>query len=235
MSRANFDNYVNEYRDIIDRVASFSGEKFEYFIQLRINMMKGILAQIPSSKDTVRIFDFGCGTGTTEIFLQDSFPRAAIYAVDSSVDSVLAARGIGLTGVTFIHSEGLRLPFPDGYFDVIYSNGTYHHIEPAEQRNFIAEMFRICKSGGNLFIFENNPKNPLMMKAMRDNPFDDGATALDPAHLREMATSAGFACQEIGYYFFFPHFLRALRCTEKWLRKSPLGAQYFLWATKTDN
>ena len=48
-----------------------------------------------------------------------------------------------------------------------------------------------------------------------------------------MTVAAGFTCKEIGYYFFFPRFLRFMRWMEKWLRRVPVGAQYFLWAIKT--
>ena len=72
-----------------------------------------------------------------------------------------------------------------------------------------------------------------MKRAMKKNPFDAGATAINPHLLREMAMNAGFDCREIGYYFIFPRFLSYLRFLEKWLRRTPLGAQYYLWATKT--
>ena len=232
MSGADFDQYAGEYRDIINRVSKISGEQFEFFIQLRVGLMKERIAQKTGQLEVLRILDFGCGTGTTERSLKDFFPGAHIYALDSSAESIRAAQEMNIIDATFVHSDGFDLPFPDGFFNLIYSNGTYHHIEPAHQENFLREMYRVCRKGGDLFIFENNPRNPLMMRAMKNNPFDVGATAVYPQWLREMAVAQGFACRELGYYFFFPRFLRCMRWLEKWLRRVPLGAQYFLWAAK---
>jgi ubiquinone/menaquinone biosynthesis C-methylase UbiE len=232
MAETDFDKYVDDYRDIINKVSSISGEQFEYFIQLRLSLMSERIGQKYSRSEPIRILDFGCGTGTTEKYLREFFPGALVYALDSSVESIYAAQEMCLGDVTFIHAEGNKLPFQDEYFDLVYSNGTYHHIQAAHQMNYIGEMFRVCRCGGDLFVFENNPLNPLMMRAMRKNPFDAGAIALYPHLLRKMAIRAGFACNEISYYFFFPRFLCYLRFLEKWLRRVPLGAQYFLWATK---
>ena len=233
MPGTDFDKYAGEYRDIINRVSFISGEQFEYFIQLRVGLMKERIVQKSGQLDALRILDFGCGTGTTELYLKDSFPGALIHALDSSAESIRAAREMSLEDVTFIHSCGFELPFPDGFFNLIYSNGTYHHIEPAHQEIFLREMFRVCKRDGDLFIYENNPRNPLMMGAMRKNPFDAGATAVSPQWLREMAVAEGFVCRELSYYFFFPRFLRCMRWLERWLRRVPFGAQYFLWAAKS--
>ena len=232
MAGVDFDKYAGEYRDIINRVSSVSGEQFEFFIQLRLSLMRKRMAAKSGPHGPMRILDFGCGTGTTEKYLKEFFPGARIWALDASAASIRTAGEMALEDVTFVHSEGDSLPFPDGYFDLIYSNGTYHHIEPARRGEFLREMYRVSRPGGDLFVFENNPRNPLMMRAMRKNPFDEGAVVVYPRRLREMAGTAGFVCREISYYFFFPRFLRCMRWLEKWLRRVPMGAQYFLWAAK---
>ena len=232
MAGIDFDNYVDDYRDIINRVSSISGEQFEYFIELRLQLMKIRSAEQLNKFNEFRILDFGCGTGATEHYLKKIFPNALIYAIDSSQESIRTAQARNLDGVTFVYGDTFELPFPDKHFDLIYSNGTYHHIEPDQHKKFMAEMSRICREGGNLFIFENNPRNPLMMRAMKNNPFDADATVVHPEWLQEITTSAGFTCKEVCYYFFFPRFLRFLRFTEKWLSAIPFGAQYFIWSRK---
>jgi SAM-dependent methyltransferase len=234
MPGVDFDDYVDDYRDIINRVSSISGEQFEFFIQLRLGLMKSRLGEPAADAAAVRILDFGCGTGSTETYLKEFFPNAVIFGVDASAESIRAAQGIKLDGVAFVHSDALELPFPDDSFDLIYSNGTYHHIEPNDHERILFEMSRVCRPGGSLFIFENNPKNPLMMRAMQNNPFDKDATVVPPARLRKQTQTAGFLNREICYYFFFPKFLRRLRPLEKWLGWLPFGAQYFLWARKPE-
>ena len=232
MSEVNFDDYVGEYRDIINCVSRISGEQYEFFIQLRLKQMKSRIARQLNCLDSFRILDFGCGTGGTETYLKELFPNAVIYAVDSSAESIRAAQAKNIAGVTFVHSDAFELPFPDKHFDLIYSNGTFHHIDPSDHEKFISEFSRVCRDGGNLFIFENNPRNPLMMRAMRKNPFDANTTAVTPARLREITKATGFTTKEVCYYFFFPRFLRSLRFLEKWLCTVLFGAQYFLWSVK---
>jgi ubiquinone/menaquinone biosynthesis C-methylase UbiE len=231
MSGTDFDKYVDEYRDIINRVSSISGEQFEFFIQLRLKLMKTRIAEQQNYFD-FKILDFGCGTGATEEYLQEIFPGALIYAIDSSVESIRAAQARHLDGVTFVNLDAFELHFPDNYFDLIYSNGTFHHIEHALHEKYLSELSRVCRDGGSLFIFENNPRNPLMMRAMRNNPFDVNAKVVHPQWLQKITESSGFASKEVCYYFFFPRFLRFMRFAENWLRKIPLGAQYFLWSIK---
>ncbi|WP_191966197.1 class I SAM-dependent methyltransferase [Oryzomonas japonica] len=232
MPEINFDEYVGEYRNIINQVSRISGEQFEFFIQLRLQLMKSRVFEQFQSLNKIRILDFGCGAGATEIYLKETFPEASIYAIDSSAQSIRAARERNIEGVEFIHSDAFELPFPDSYFDLIYSNGTFHHIPPLHHKKIISEISRICRVGGNFFIFENNPKNPLMMRAMRNNPFDADAIVVRPYMLKRITAIAGFVQKEVCYYFFFPKFLRFLRFSEKWLSSIPLGAQYFYWSIK---
>jgi ubiquinone/menaquinone biosynthesis C-methylase UbiE len=133
--------------------------------------------------------------------------------------------------VTFHYSEHTALPFPADSFDVIYSNGTFHHIDHAAHAAVLRELARVLRPGGHLFVFENNPLNPLTVLNMRRNPFDKGAKMLAPWYLRKLERGAGMRARAPRYYVFFPKHLKALRWSEKHLRRLPLGAQYYVWGT----
>ena len=227
-----FDKYANSYIEIINKVSRITGEKFEYFIKLRIDLMKAKVYQKIFNLRSLRILDFGCGIGATEVFLKERFPDAEIFGIDSSIESIKAAKKQELKGVNFFTIESIILPFGDNYFDLIYSNGTFHHIEHDSHMMIFKQLYRVLKNGGDLFIFENNPYNPLMMRAMKNNPFDNKAKIVYPKYLINILKNVGFQFNTINYYFFYPIGLRFLRFTEKYLRKFPLGAQYFVWVTK---
>jgi ubiquinone/menaquinone biosynthesis C-methylase UbiE len=182
--------------------------------------------------DDYSILDFGCGTGATEIAMKESFPRAAIYGVDTSRESIAAARKLGLPDVLFMTSNKAALLFDDNSIDLIYSNGTFHHMQYHSHGLVLRDLLRVLKKGGQIFIFENNPYNPLMMKAMRNNPFDKDVNVIHPNYLKRILTTAGFVINTANYYFFFPRFLKILRPMEKHLRSLPIGAQYFVSASK---
>jgi ubiquinone/menaquinone biosynthesis C-methylase UbiE len=228
---AEFDQYVASYKDIINRGSAITGESYEYFIHLRVRTAAEELTGIGTAAPR-RVLDFGCGIGETERVLREHFPGAELDAVDPSPESIKAARGLGVPGATFHESRGVALPFADSTFDLIYSNGTFHHIDHGEHPAVFGELARVLAPGGHMFIFENNPLNPLTVLGMRRNPFDRGTKMLFPWYLRDLQKRAGMRVTAPRYYVFFPKQLKALRPLEKRLRQLPLGAQYYVWGTK---
>src|ERR1017187_596688 len=154
-----FDSYVQDYKAIIDRGAALTGETFEYFIELRVDTLAGELAATGAGAP-LRILDFGCGIGATEKILRDRFPAASIHRVDASAESGKAADSMGLRDGPFHFPKGEPLPFEDGAFDLVYSNGTFHHIDHGKHPAVFAELRRVLRPGGHLFVFEKNPLNP---------------------------------------------------------------------------
>jgi SAM-dependent methyltransferase len=225
-----FDQYVLDYKEIIDRGAALTGETFEYFIELRVGLLAREI-EAAGGHAPLRILDFGCGIGATEKVLRSRFPGARIDGVDASAESIKAAEALGLEGVTFHFAESERLPFEDGAFDLIYSNGTFHHIDHGKHPAVFAELRRVLRRGGHLFVFENNPFNPLMVRGMRQNPFDAGTKMLFPWYLRRLVRRADLTARAPKYYVFYPKQLKGLRWTERYLRSLPLGAQYYVWGT----
>lgn len=227
-----FDDFTGNYADVITKGAAASGETYEYFIKIRIERLTAKLSDDRVKLTGPRILDFGCGIGVTEIYLQQKFPDAEIYGIDSSNESIRAANSLALANVTFTVVNGDNMPFQDNYFDLIYSNGTFHHMEHSCHLATLQQLHRILRPGGELFIFENNPFNPLMMQAMKKTPFDRNAQVVYPGYLQKSVQEAGFTVRALNYYFFFPQMLKYLRITEKLLCRVPFGAQYFVWARK---
>ena len=98
--------------------------------------------QVPSPE---RALVTGCGNGDAVLFLAREFPSARIRGVDRSAEKVreaTARTGLDPEGrVAFKHGGGSRLPFPDGFFDlvVLFDLGT----SPAE-------IARVLQPGGHL-------------------------------------------------------------------------------------
>ena len=53
-------------------------------------------------------------------------------------------------GCTAMQADAENLPFPDGHFDIVYSNGVLHHTNDTDRA--IAEVYRVLKPGGRAVI-----------------------------------------------------------------------------------
>ena len=222
-----FDSYAENYREIINRSARLSGERFEYFVAVRLELMRRELERRTGREDGFALLDFGCGIGETEKIMTGIFPRSTLTGIDESIESIARAMALSLVRTRFFVARGLPLPLADLEFDAVYSNGTFHHIAAEGRPDMFRELWRVVKPGGHLFVFENNPRNPFMMRAMRTNPFDAGLAAIAPSQLDSVGRLTGWSPLVTRYYFFFPRVLRALRPLEKALGNVPWGAQYY--------
>ncbi|MBP8250267.1 MAG: hypothetical protein KAX72_09205, partial [Chitinophagales bacterium] len=91
---------------------------------------------------------------------------------------------------------------------------------------------RVIRPGGNLFIFEHNPYNPLTVRVVNNCPFDENAELIRGADMKQRFLAAGFSSASIRYRIFFPNILRGMRSLEPALSWLPLGGQYYVRSRK---
>jgi hypothetical protein len=106
----------------------------------------------------------------------------------------------------------------------------FHHISHSEHEHWLAELKRVTRKNGMLIVFEHNPMNPVTMSAVRDCPFYENAVLISARALKQQVRKAGWTSAESVYRMFFPKILTFARPLEKFMRKLPLGAQYFIVA-----
>lgn len=216
-----FDRYARDYARLHGESVRASGEEPSYFASAKVQHVARVLGdEAPGA-----VLDFGCGVGGTLGFLRQSFPSAALHGVDVSPESVTMAREAH-PDVALQVIEGKRIDLPDGTIDVAVAACVFHHIPPRERVGWVAELRRVLKPGGRLFMFEHNPWNPLTRKVVRDCAFDEDAILLSSIEARGLLRDAGFAHTEVDYMIFFPRALAVLRPFERALAGVPMGAQY---------
>jgi SAM-dependent methyltransferase len=227
-----FDGYAADYNATLQRAIGASGESVEFFAELRVSLLLDAVGPVA---ENVSILDFGCGIGNMTRVLAKRVPKARCVGTDISMQALEVARKLNRRdGTTIEYATTLpeRLPFESASFDLALTNGVFHHIVPSERSRWVAELRRVLRPKGRFFIFENNPFNPLMVRAMKKIPFDRDAQLLTPSATAALLGGAGFSTSRPHFYFFFPRFLRSLRPLEYLLRRVPIGAQYFVAGTR---
>jgi SAM-dependent methyltransferase len=101
------------------------------------------------------VLDIGCGAGVDTILAaMMTSPDGKIVGVDIVPEMLQRAEAnlkrMDLQHVTFQAATGEHLPFPDGHFDVVISNGVINLIPDKDAA--MREILRVLKAGGRLMI-----------------------------------------------------------------------------------
>jgi SAM-dependent methyltransferase len=224
-----FDGYASSYEDTVNDSIGASGETVDYFATLKARL----LANFVRRDAAPRVLDFGCGTGlSTRALAREFDDRAELVGVDLSGASIEVARRNAPRNVIHEQLTTNSIPLVTGAVDVAVASCVFHHIERHEHKKWLAELVRVLRPGGRAFIFEHNPYNPLTRRAVQLCPFDKGVTLLQPPYTRRVMGEARLDADTPYFYFFLPRCLARFRYLEPWLRRLPLGAQYFVTGVK---
>jgi ubiquinone/menaquinone biosynthesis C-methylase UbiE len=128
--------------------------------------------------------------------------------------------------------DGQRLPLETASHDIVFAACVFHHIPHSAHVGLLSEWRRILRPGGIAMVYEHNPYNPMTRRVVDSCPFDANAHLITARQMRRQFSEAGFVDTAARYRVFFPHFLRALRRWERRLASVPLGAQYYVVATR---
>jgi ubiquinone/menaquinone biosynthesis C-methylase UbiE len=94
-----------------------------------------------------RVLEVECGEGDGVLFLAREFPAARVRGADASADAI--ARAVARVGldpegrVAFKRGQPRRLPYPDGFFDLVAQ---------AQGRLHPAEVARVLRPDGRLVL-----------------------------------------------------------------------------------
>jgi ubiquinone/menaquinone biosynthesis C-methylase UbiE len=98
-----------------------------------------------------KLLEVGAGMGTDHA----QYARHGALTTDLDLSAghlAHAKRNFALRGLTgeFVHGDAENMPFADGTFDVVYSNGVIHH--SPNTRRIVDEMYRVLKPGGRVIV-----------------------------------------------------------------------------------
>jgi SAM-dependent methyltransferase len=233
MNEAEFDKFADEYHAALSAGIAVSGEAPEYFSEYKLaDIAQHWRPRLQPDPAPLRLLDFGAGVGNSVPYVGKYFPGAKLTCLDLSQRSLMVAERRFPGAADYVHFDGVNLPFEPGQFDIAFAMVVFHHIPHEDHLALFQQMQRALRPGGNLFIFEHNPYNPLTVRVVNNCAFDENARLISAGALRSNILRAGFGSARTRYRVFFPHGLRALRVVEPMLAWLPLGGQYFVHAIK---
>jgi len=117
-----------------------------------------------------RVLDLGSGAGTDSLIAAQMVgPEGRVTGIDMTPQMLAKARAaaaeMGVENVEFVEAEAERLPFTDGSFDVVISNGVIDLI-PDKDAVF-AELFRVLEPGGRLQVADVTIQVPVSEEGRR--------------------------------------------------------------------
>jgi SAM-dependent methyltransferase len=222
--RAEFDAFAGNYDAALNRGLSATGENRTFFANARIQYLRRCLRRLPEPALPPSVMDYGCGTGDALPLLRSVLKAGRVLGVDVSGEELrLAGQKHYGSWASF---SSVADYVPGGDLDLIYCNGTFHHIPPGDRPQVLSVLHRALKPGGLLALWENNPWNPGTRYVMRRIPFDRDAVPLSVREARRRVRAAGFEVLRSDFLFLFPRCLAPLRFLEPWVSKLPAGGQY---------
>jgi SAM-dependent methyltransferase len=224
MNKPEFDQYAERYDRVLNESIPDNLNESSYFAEYKIALM----ATLVGDKKTGRILDFGCGAGRSLPYLKKYFPDAELWGYDVSPDSLKVAAKRVPDAKLFSDWDALT----DVRFDAIIAANVFHHIPPPQRKKALSQCHHVLANHGQMFLFEHNPFNPATRWVFERCPFDVDAEMLSLKMALVLSRKAGFHSEQHGYTLFFPRQLAFLRGLEPWLKRIPLGAQYYVQMAK---
>ncbi len=101
-----------------------------------------------------RILEAGCGSCRCLKAVSEKTPGLSVFGVDFSRESLK----LGETTLKevkphkLVYSDVRKMPFEDGYFDLVFNSGVIEHLVPPQDSVPVREMIRVTNPGGTLIV-----------------------------------------------------------------------------------
>jgi ubiquinone/menaquinone biosynthesis C-methylase UbiE len=221
-----FDDCAQRYSDEVQSSIAFSGLRQDFFLEAKVDVLARVLRAHFGAGKPATMLDVGCGIGLLHSRL--AALCETLVAADTSAASIAQARRSN-PGVAYSVIDG-SLPYRDATFDVVLAVCVVHHVPPGDWDAFVGEMHRVTRKGGLICVIEHNPLNPLTRLAVSRCSFDADAVLLRAGRTRALLERAGGSAIRTEFFLTLPSRRPFAVSVERWLRRLPFGAQYFVSA-----
>jgi SAM-dependent methyltransferase len=122
-----------------------------------------------SFADYPRALEFGCGCGRMLLHLKEIAERTELHGVDIDSEGIAWVQRHLPWVKCSVNNRLPPLDFPDGYFDLVFNQSVFTHLDENYQDAWLAELSRVTKPGGAL-VLSVSGEHPFseLVKALRD-------------------------------------------------------------------
>ncbi|CAN5916547.1 class I SAM-dependent methyltransferase [soil metagenome] len=236
MTPVEFDHHAATYDGGLDNsVKRLLGSSADQFIAVKA---RWLLRREPALRTGgLALLDYGCGAGDLMRVLAGLGARADFTGCDVSTGMLeeAAKRWPSPAGPppALAAQDGAVTSFAERRFDIVTISAVLHHVPVAEREAVYRELGRVLKPGGRIYVFEHNPRNPLVRYVIARTPIDQNAILLDAREVRHGLLDVARYDLETDYLMFMPPAMALLRPIDRALAWLPLGAQYVVAARKS--
>lgn len=179
---------------------------YDLFVKLlslgKDQKMRQSTVELAQIKPGESILDVGCGTGQlTRAAKGKAGATAEVVGVDASAEMIAVARHKAQEeGCDIDFQPGLieKLSFPDDQFDVVLSSLMVHHLPDDLKERGFAEVYRVLKPGGRLFVVDFEPPTHPLFRGFMSVLLGEGMMQLDVRQYSPLMEEVGFAAVETG-------------------------------------
>lgn len=171
--------------------------------------------------DELQILSIGISTGgVAEIRMAEADPRRHIIATTIDEEGAafarkyIAEKHLDNQIETKIEDVAEPLPYTDAYFDYVYARLVLHYLSKDKLVNALAELHRVLKPGGKLFVVVRSTKCP---DATREEAQFDPETNL---------TTCTFTDEETGKTYSYSRYFHTEESISKYVTEAGFNIAY---------
>lgn len=151
-----------------------------------------------------KVLDAGCGTGALLMALKGRYPDVVAEGLDPDEKALeIAKRKSGRKGLDIKWHLGFmeKMPFEDGYFDVVVSTLALHHVNPEKKLQALMECRRVLRPSGRMVLVDVSPDDTGLFSRVIYKVLSMFEHLMKVDQVMAMMKEAGFSeVKEIGNY-----------------------------------